>query len=99
MHDFHAMIPKVTSINANTMIARIPNPVSIQKVLGFESTKFPQRGQTDCRTPVNSSVEGAIVILLILLRESLSVVKRREGLSLAFIAADIQQLLSSCVFW
>ena len=44
-----------------------------------------------------SRVESAIVVLLIFLRESLSVVQRRECLTLAFIAADFEQLLAGGV--
>jgi hypothetical protein len=94
------MTARGTSISAKTSPASTLNPVSSMAGRG-ESTERPQWGHTGCwgRDPEDSSVESAIVILLVLLRESLSVVKRCECLSLAFIAADVQQLLASGVLW
>jgi len=89
------MTARGTSINANASPARRLNPVSTMAERG-EWTERPQWEHTErCACVLeDSSVESAIVILLVLLRESLSVVKRREGLSFAFIASDLQQLLA-----
>jgi hypothetical protein len=93
------MTAKGTSINAKTSPARTLNPVSTL-VGRCESTERPQWGHTEwcARVLEGSRVESAIEILLILLRESLSVVKRCKCISLAFVAADFQQLFACCVF-
>ena len=94
-HDFQAMTARGTSINAKTSPARTLNPVSTMAERG-EPAERPHWGHTErCACVLGgSSVESAIVILLVLLRDSLSVAKRREGLSLAFVASDLQQLLA-----
>ena len=89
------MTARGTSINAKTSPARTLNPVSTMAERG-ECTERPHWGHTErcARVLEDSSVESAIVVLLVLLRESLSVVYRRKCLSLAFVAADFQQLLA-----
>lgn len=89
------MTARGTSINAKTSPARTLNPVSTMAERS-ECTERPHWGHTErcARALEDSSVESAIVVLLVLLRESLSVVQRRKCLSLAFVAADFQQLLA-----
>jgi hypothetical protein len=68
-----------TNISAKASPARTLNPVSSMAGRD-ESTERPQWGHTECpgRDLENSSSESAIVILLVLalLRERLSVLKR-----------------------
>jgi len=89
------MTANSTRINAKASPARTLNPVSTIAERG-EWAERPQWGHTERCAGVleDSSVESAIVVLLVLLRESLSVMKRREGLSLGFVASDLQQLLA-----
>ena len=98
-HDFQTMTATGTSINARTSPARTLNTVSTTAGRG-DSTERPQRGHTDSWSRVfeDLSAESAIVILLIVLREILSVVERCECLSLAFVAADFEQLFARGVF-
>ena len=69
------MTAKGTSINAKTSPARTLNPVSTMAERG-EWMEPPQLGHTErCALVLeDSSVESGIVVLLVLLRESLSVV-------------------------
>lgn len=50
--------------------------------------------QTDCRVPVNSNVEIAIVILLASLCTTVTVLGCGKCLSFAFISASFEQLLA-----
>ena len=69
------MTAKGTSINAKTSPARALNPVS-NMAGGGEYAERPHWGHAErcARVLEDSSVETAMIVLLVLLRESLSIV-------------------------